>query len=77
MNDIIIRELTKGENIKIAIFTYSGNKNPKIQLDEAVRDYTNGKGFNQFIDSHLDNPWTRVVVLGLNEIEQNRYVQRN
>lgn len=77
MKDIIIRELTEGNNIKIAIFTYSGNKNPKIHLDEAVRDYTNGNGFNQFIDSHLDNPWTRVVILGLNEIEQKEYVKRN
>ncbi|MEH1009423.1 hypothetical protein VDP25_16920 [Winogradskyella sp. ECml5-4] len=77
MKDIIIREFTQGNNIKIAIFTYTGDKNPKIYLDEAIRDYTKGEGFNQFIDSHLDNPWTRVVVLGLNEMEQKKYVKKH
>jgi len=77
MNDITIRELNEGNNIKIAIFTYNGNENPKICLDKAVRDYTNGRGFNQFIDSHLDNPWVRVVILGLNEMKQKKYVKRH
>ncbi|MGH1388118.1 hypothetical protein [Kordia sp.] len=76
MENIIIRELIQ-DNIRIAIFTYSGSQNPKLHLDEAVRDYVNGDGFNQFIDSHLDNPWTRVVILGLNEMEQKKYVKRN
>lgn len=77
MDDIIIREISQGENIKIAIFTYTGDNNPKTNLDEAIRDYTKGKNFNQFVDSHLDNPWTRVVVIGINEIEQKEYVKRN
>ena len=77
MENIIIREVTQGENIKIAIFTYTGNKNPKSSLDEAVRDYTKGNTFNQFIDYHLDNPWTRVVVIGINRIKQEPYVGRN
>jgi hypothetical protein len=73
MEDIIIKELTQGSNVKIAIFTYTGNKNPKTYLDEAIREYTEGKSFNQFIDSHLDNPWTRVVVLGINEMKTKQY----
>jgi chromosomal replication initiation ATPase DnaA len=78
MEDIIIREINNEENnYRIAIFTYNGDGNPKTHLDNAIRIYANDEGYNQYIDSHLDNPFTRVVIIGLNNIPQEDYAERN
>ena len=42
--------------------------NPKGFMDEMVSKYVGRTGHNQFIEIHMDNPWTRVIVKGINDI---------
>lgn len=60
-------------NATIAVFIYTGSANPKTVLDEAVRIYTNGNGYHEFIDANLDNPWTRVIMSDVNNMTQSRF----
>jgi hypothetical protein len=64
---IFEKELEK--NSKIAIFIGGLNSdNPKGILDKAVAKYVNEGSYAEFIDSHLDNPWIRVVITNINEL---------
>lgn len=43
--------------------------NPKGVIDEAVQQYVGNKPFCQFTEIHLDNPWVRIVISGINDIQ--------
>lgn len=62
--------LKNGGKGAIAVLMYSGSGDPKIALDNAVREITEGIGYFELIDAHLDNPWTRVVMTNINEMTQ-------
>ena len=54
---------------KMAILVGGLNRpNPKVFMDEAVSRYVGNIGHNQYIEIHLDNPWTRVITTGINEL---------
>jgi hypothetical protein len=55
----------------IAILMYSGSGDPKKALDDAVRQITNNVNYFELIDANLDNPWTRVVLTGINDMHQD------
>lgn len=60
---------------KIAVFMYIGSGDPKEHLNYAISKYTedvNGISCKYFelIDAHLDNPWVRVVISGINQMNQ-------
>ena len=63
---------SKGQG-SITVFIYSGSADPKAVLDEAVRIYTNGNGYHEFIDANLDNPWTRVIMSDVNNMTQRKF----
>jgi hypothetical protein len=42
-------------------------------LDYAVSQYVGYKPFTQFIDIEMDNPWVRVIVFGINEMNQEDF----
>jgi hypothetical protein len=42
--------------------------NPKAFMDDAVAKYVKHKSYNEFVEVHLDNPWVRVVITGINEL---------
>lgn len=75
MNDIEIFEqvlLEKdGEVIsKFAIIVGGlGSSNPSEVINDAVLKYTNGVPHNQFVDIKLNNPWTRVIISGINQLK--------
>ena len=46
----------------LAVFLYFGNEDPVKKLDEAIDKYVEGNDYYEFIDSNMDNPWTRVIV---------------
>ena len=74
MNDVkIFEEYLKDDNDnekgKVAILVGGINSdNPKEFMDGAVSKYVGRDGHNQFVEIHLDNPWTRVLVRGINDI---------
>lgn len=60
---------------KVAVLLYTGSGDPKAVLDEAVMKYANGKNHHEFVDIHLDNPWTRVVLSNINDMDQKNLIQ--
>lgn len=43
-------------------------ENPKAIMDVAVCKYVVNEPYNEFIEIHLDNPWIRVIIRGINEL---------
>jgi hypothetical protein len=63
---LIVKGITVG---KMAILVGGLNSpNPKDFMDNAVSQYVGNIGHNQFIEIHLDNPWTRIITSGINEL---------
>ena len=50
--------------------------NPKLFMDEVVSQYVTGEMYNEFIEIFLDNPYVRVIITGINEIEFKEYNER-
>lgn len=65
-----LKDNNRNKKGKIAIM-YGGldNENPKEYMDKAVTEYTNGKPHSQYVDIHLDNPWFRIVLSGVNDLD--------
>ena len=54
---------------KIAILRGGfGHPNPKAFMDAKVSEYVKGSLHNQFIESHLDTPWVRILINCINII---------
>jgi hypothetical protein len=74
MQDIIYRELRGSRpGIKVGILLYTGKGDPVSKLDAAVHEYVQNKGYNEYIDANMDNPWIRVIIQGLNEIPHKKF----
>lgn len=74
MKDIIYQEAeTINKKIKIGILVYIGSGDPVKHLNEAVHLYVRNEGYNEFIDANMDNPWTRVIIKGINDMEQVQF----
>lgn len=71
--DIIVRYHKISNKSLIAIFTYIGQDDPVSKLNSVVYNFTNNNSYNEYIDSHLDNPWMRVIIIGINEMKQEKY----
>ena len=70
MKDIIYQEAeTPDKKMKVGILFYNGEGDPVKNLNEAVHLYVNHQGYNEFIDSNMDNPWVRVIIKGINDME--------
>lgn len=63
-------DLTHGRKGKVAVLIYHGEEDPVSKLDLAVHQYVGNVGYNEFIDINMDNPWVRVILSGINEMEQ-------
>jgi hypothetical protein len=71
MKDVIYQEAeTTNKKVKIGILVYIGSGDPVKHLNEAVHLYVRHEGYNEFIDANMDNPWTRVIIKGINDMEQ-------
>ncbi|MBQ6277116.1 MAG: hypothetical protein IJK62_10505 [Bacteroidales bacterium] len=66
---IFEQKLDKGKG-SISILCGGFNAiNPKLFMDDVVSNYVNGEIYNEFIEIFLDNPYVRVIITGINEIE--------
>jgi len=60
---------------RIAILRCGINvENPKVIMDTAVFKYVVNELYNDFIEIHLDNPWIRVIIKGINELYYQPYM---
>ena len=74
MKDIIYQEAnTSNQKVKIGILMYVGDGDPVKHLNEAVQMYVQNVGYNEFIDANMDNPWIRVIIKGLDEMEHSEF----
>jgi hypothetical protein len=57
-------EYTKlGSNTLIGI-SYRGDNDPVIKIDEFIRNKISKKDYTEFIDTNMDNPFVRIIVIG-------------
>lgn len=74
IKDLTINEseydLDNGQKGRIAVFMYSGEADPSKVLDYAVHKYVGNNGFHELIDANLDNPWMRVILSNINDMNQ-------
>lgn len=74
MDKIIYQEaLTTDTRVKVGILMYVGSGDPVRKLNEAVSLYVRNEGYNEFIDANMDNPWIRVIIKGINDMEQKPF----
>jgi ribosomal protein L25 (general stress protein Ctc) len=58
-----------GKPNKMAILWGGMDKeNPTAFMNNAVNEYVQTNGHNQFIEIHMDNPWLRVIIKDVNDI---------
>jgi len=77
MEKIIIQEssieLTHDRKGQIAVLMYVGDKDPVAKLNLAVSQYVGNFSHIQFVDINMDNPWVRVIITGINEMNQEDF----
>ena len=66
-------DLTDGRKGQVAVLMYAGPGDPVAKLDWAVSEYVGNVGHNQFIDINNDNPWIRVIIYGINDMDQEDF----
>ena len=42
---------------------------PKKFMDERVKEYVGKEPYSEFVGIELDNPWVRIVVKGINDLD--------
>lgn len=47
-----------------------GADDPVKHLNESVSQYVQFEAYNEFIDANMDNPWVRVIIKGMDKINQ-------
>lgn len=71
--EIFEQNLTKGH---LAIIR-GGLGQPKAFMDDVVYRYVqskhNGGSYNDFIEVTLDNPYVRVIITGINELDYQEF----
>jgi len=74
MKDVELFEQQLGEKSKLAILVGGlSSHNPKNVIDNATAKYVGNTPHNQFVDIKLDNPWTRVIISGINTLPFHDY----
>lgn len=47
--------------------------NPTAIMNAAVSKYVGSTGYNEFVEIYLDNPWIRVIISGINELDYKTF----
>lgn len=70
-----------GENIEVGSVTIMcggfNSENPKYVMDNIIREYTGSKEYNDFVEIFLDNPYVRVIIEGINELDYEEFINQN
>ncbi len=68
-----VYQLENGVNAKFAVFLYPGPYDPHDVLKSAIEEYVGDEGYHEFVDSSLSNPWMKVVVSDINEMNSEPF----
>lgn len=74
--EIFEKELAPGVFLSILRGGF-GCGNPKLYMDTAVGEYVHQTMYNEFVEIFLDNPWVRVIIFGINNINEWRKFSDN
>lgn len=62
---------------KIAILRGGLNEsNPTAYMNEAVSQYVGRNLYNEFVEIHMDNPWVRVIISNINELDYDEFTNQ-
>ena len=50
------------------LFVNPDIQNPSPLMETALLNVVGNNSYNAFVDSHLDNPWIKIVIFGLNNL---------
>ena len=50
------------------LFVNPDIQNPSPLMETALLSVVRNRSYNAFVDSHLDNPWIKIVIFGLNNL---------
>ena len=78
--EIFQQNLMNGNRVvgRIAIIRGGLNEeNPTAVLNNAVSNYVGQTPYNEFVEIYLDNPWVRVIVSGINELNYQPFVNQH
>ena len=51
------------------LFVNPDIQNPSPLMEAALLSVVGNHSYNAFVDSHLDNPWIKIVIIGLNNLQ--------
>lgn len=72
--EVKISEYPLGEKGKMAVIIGGiGMDNPKPVMDMAVLKYAEKEPINEFVEIFLDNPWVRVIIFGINDLDYKNW----
>ena len=77
-SDVEIFEKKLAQGVFIAMLRGGFNAaNPKLYMDNVVSEYVRDTMYNEFVEIFLDNPWIRVIIFGINNINEWRKFSDN
>jgi hypothetical protein len=47
--------------------------NPIAHMNNAVSTYVGREPYSEYVDINMDNPWIRVIISGINELEFKKF----
>ena len=74
-----VYQLHKSNTVEIVYISFSQGTDTRPQpiVDCAVQEFANGRVYNAFIDSDLRDLWSRLIIIGINNIGQDDFnIQR-
>lgn len=70
-----VYKLHKSGNVEVVFISCSDNANvrPQPLINLALMQYSHYRGYNSFIDSDISDLWSRLVIIGINDLHQVDY----
>ena len=69
-NGLEYEEFVRNDNNLIIIRGGFETPNPKSYMDAIVMELVQNRGYNQFIEATLTNPYYRILLFNINELEE-------
>ena len=66
----ILRKIQCGNKIVYMTLLMGGidKEYPTAFMNNVVSEYVEDRMFNEYVDSHLDNPWFRIIIEDVNDL---------
>ena len=72
-NELECEQFVGNDNNLIIIRGGFDASNPKTYMDAIVMEVVQNRGYNQFIEATLTNPYYRILLFNINELEEKEF----